>query len=162
MERFRAQQAEAARRGGRSGASDRASAARTTASRPSAETRSASASGRSCADRIRRNRGRGRAIGGVVGGVAGIVGGRNLGNVARTGLTALAVPVGALIGDAIASRLDCREQEQAAAATEQALAGGVGTAVTWQSETRPNVTGTSTVTAIEAPANATEGLGGRR
>jgi hypothetical protein len=100
---------------------------------------------------VRRNRGRGRAIGGALGGVAGLVGGRNLGTVARIGVTALSVPVGALIGDAIASRLDCREQEQAARATEQALAGGVGTTIAWQSETRPGVTGTSTVTAVEAP-----------
>lgn len=150
MERFRAQQAAAARRGGRSGASARAGTARSTPSRPAVQTGIAGTSGRSCADQVRRARGRGRAIGGVVGGVAGIVGGRNLGNVARVGVAALSAPVGALIGDAIASRLDCREQEQAALATEQAVEGGVGTTVTWRSDTRGGVSGTSTVTAIEA------------
>ncbi len=100
---------------------------------------------------MQRNRQRGRAVGGALGGIAGVVGGRNLGNVARIGVAAVAVPVGALIGDAIASRLDCREQEQAAQATEQAVEGGVGTTITWQSETRPGVSGTTTVTAVEAP-----------
>jgi surface antigen len=93
-------------------------------------------------------------VGGALGGIAGVVGGRTLGTAARVGLAAVAIPVGALIGDAIASRLDCREQEQAAEATEQAVAGGVGTTITWRSETRPNVTGTSTVTAVEAPVSA--------
>jgi hypothetical protein len=154
MARYRAQQAEAerqnARRGGRSSGGTRASTERTAAE----GSRATNTSGLSCADQVRRNRQRGRAVGGVVGGVAGLVGGRHLGNVARIGVAALSVPVGALIGDAIASRLDCREQEQAARATEQAVEGGVGTTITWRSETRPNVTGTSTVTAVEAPVVA--------
>ena len=44
---------------------------------------------------------------------------------------ALGAPVGALIGDAIARLLDCDEQRQAAAATEEAVRGGVGTTTTW-------------------------------
>ena len=54
--------------------------------------------------------------------------------------------------------LDCREREKAAQATEQvteqatvqAERGGsaVGTTATWESETRPGVTGRSTVTAV--------------
>jgi len=155
MARFRAQQAETGRqnagRASRSSGGTRANTGRAAPQRSASNARSASTPGRSCADQIRRNRGRGRAIGGALGGVAGIVGGRNLGTAARIGVAALSVPVGALIGDAIASRLDCREQEQAAQATEQAVEGGVGTTISWRSETRPNVTGTSTVTAVEAP-----------
>lgn len=109
--------------------------------------------GRTCEQQNRRNRGRGRAIGGILGGIAGAAGGRRLGTLGRV----LAVPVGVLIGDAIARLLDCREQEQAAAATETAVtqameAGaerGVGTTVPWTSETRPGVTGSSTVTALD-------------
>jgi surface antigen len=158
MARYRAQQAEAerqnARRGGRASSETRASTERAAPQRTAERTRAASTSGLSCADQVRRNRQRGRAIGGALGGVAGLVGGRQLGNAARIGVAVAAVPVGALIGDAIASRLDCREREQAAQATEQAVEGGVGTTITWRSETRPNVTGTSTVTAVEAPVVA--------
>jgi surface antigen len=57
--------------------------------------------------------------------------------------------IGRSLSDAIASRLDCDEQEQAAAATEAALQGGVGTTVTWTSETREGVSGSSTIVAAE-------------
>jgi surface antigen len=57
--------------------------------------------------------------------------------------------MGSMLGDAIMNMLDCREQEQAATATETAVRGGnVGDSATWQSESRPGVTGTSTVTAV--------------
>jgi surface antigen len=85
----------------------------------------------------------------VIGGVAGGVLGRGS-TVQRLATVALAAPVGALIGDAIASRLDCHEQRQAAAATEQVVERGVGATQTWTSETRPGVTGSSTVTAAAA------------
>ena len=103
-----------------------------------------------CRDQRRRARGRGRAIGGVLGGVAGGVLGRGS-TVQRLATVALAAPVGALIGDTIARRLDCHEQRQAAAATEQVVERGVGATQTWTSETRPGVTGSSTVTAAAAP-----------
>ena len=108
------------------------------------------ANGRTCAQQQRRNRRRGRAAGGVLGGVAGGL----LGNSAIGRLAAIATlaPVGALIGEAIASKLDCREQLQAAHATEEAVRGGVGTTTTWTSDTRPNVTGSSTVVAADASA----------
>jgi hypothetical protein len=74
--------------------------------------------------------------------------------------------VSLLLGEAISRLLDCREQEQAADATErvveqaaqQAAASppanggaqrGVGATVPWTSETRPGVTGSSTVTALQ-------------
>jgi len=115
---------------------------------------------RTCEQQSRRNRGRGRAIGGILGGVAGAAGGRSLGTLGRV----LSVPVGALIGDTIARLLDCREQEQAAAATESAVtqaaaAGaerGIGTTVPWTSETRPGVTGSSTVTALDQEAGGAQ------
>lgn len=94
--------------------------------------------------RNERRRQRGRGIGGFLGNVAG---GRLGGG---AGLVTNLLPVGQLLGEAIASLLDCHEQEQAATATETAVRGGnVGDSASWQSETRPNVTGTSTVTAVD-------------
>ena len=102
-----------------------------------------------------RARNRGRLIGGLVGGVAGGLVGRNRRNPAAALATAL--PVSLLLGEAISRLLDCREQEQAAEASEQVVeqaadAGaqrGIGATVPWTSETRPGVTGSSTVTALE-------------
>jgi surface antigen len=108
-----------------------------------------SRTGENCDQQNQRNRRRGRGIGGFLGGVAGVVGGR-AGGVA--GVVTSVLPVGALLGEAIASMLDCHEQQQAAGATEQAVRGGVGTTASWESETRPNVTGSSTVTASEPVA----------
>lgn len=51
--------------------------------------------------------------------------------------------------DAIACRLDPAEQVQAAAATEEVTRGEeVGATANWTSETRPNVSGSSTVASI--------------
>ena len=105
-----------------------------------------------CREQQHRNRRRGSAIGGVVGGVAGGLLGRG-NTLQRIATVALAAPVGALIGDAIASHLDCHEQRQAAAATEQVVERGVGATETWTSDTRPGVTGSSTVTAAAIPAD---------
>lgn len=64
--------------------------------------------------------------------------------------TAPAVPyVTPELTRAIEHALNCGEQRQAAAATDQAIAAPVGTTVRWTSETRPNVSGSSTVTATE-------------
>jgi len=49
--------------------------------------------------------------------------------------------------------LDCKEQVQAAKATDQAVRGGVGTEVKWQSESRANVSGSSKVTGQEQLAD---------
>ena len=144
--------AHSARHAGRSGSDTQATAL--TAVRdapPAADAGSPSAApiaaaSEECQDRRQRARHRGRAIGGVLGGVAGGVLGRGS-TLQRLATVALAAPVGALIGDAIASHLDCHEQRQAAAATEQVVERGVGATQTWTSETRPGVTGSSTVTA---------------
>lgn len=103
-----------------------------------------------CDEQMARNRRRGRGIGSLVGAGAGLLGNR-VG--APAGLIAAALPVGAILGDAIAQRLNRCEQEQAAVATEEATRGGVGTTATWTSETRPNVTGSSVVTAAETGAD---------
>jgi surface antigen len=109
-------------------------------------------SGRTCEQQQRRNRNRGRAIGALVGGVAALSG---VADDLGPGALAL-VPAGALLGDLIAGLLDCDEQERAAAATERAVAGGVGTTETWTSETRPGVSGSSTVLALEPEAGGGE------
>ena len=93
-----------------------------------------------------RNQGRHR-MGGMLGGVArGMLG--RVGGAASN----VILPVGSLLGDAIMNLLDCDEQQKAATATEEAVRGGVGTTTTWRSETRPGVTGSSTVTAASNTA----------
>ncbi|MEA3029504.1 MAG: hypothetical protein QOG13_829 [Sphingomonadales bacterium] len=124
-------------------------AAAPAAAAPPAEPARAAVTSDQCDRQNRRNRGRGRALGGLLGAVGGAAIGR--GNVGRVAAAALGAPVGALIGDRIARLLDCREQQQAAAATEQAVERGVGTTTSWASETRPGVTGSSTVTAAATP-----------
>jgi surface antigen len=59
---------------------------------------------------------------------------------------------GSDITAAVERMLNCDEQRQAAEATERALVGPVGTAVAWTSESRPGVSGSSTVTAVETAA----------
>ena len=91
-----------------------------------------------------RNEGRHR-VGGMLGGMA-------RGMLGRVGGAASSVvlPMGSMLGDAIMNLLDCREQEQAAQATETATRGGnVGDSASWRSESRPNVAGNSTVTAVD-------------
>ena len=90
---------------------------------------------------------------GMFGAIAGGIAGSALGGwgaPAAVGL--LAYPVGSLLTDAIIKKLDCKEQVQAATATDNAVRGGVGTTETWQSETRPGVSGSSTVVAQNSAA----------
>lgn len=97
--------------------------------------------GRNCQRNEGRRRG-GSALGGIARGVLGRVGGGAAANIVA--------PMGSMLGDAIMNMLDCREQEQAAQATEQATrSGNVGDSASWQSASRPNVSGTSTVTAAD-------------
>ena len=104
-----------------------------------------SRTGENCDQQNQRNRRRGRGIGGFLGGLGGRFGG-------AAGVITSIAPVGQLLGEAIASLLDCREQQQAANATEEAVRGGVGTTSSWQSATRPNVSGSSTVTTADNSA----------
>jgi hypothetical protein len=62
-------------------------------------------------------------------------------------VAAAALPAAAFLSDKLLTMLDCKEQQQAATATQQAIRGGVGTEVSWKSESRPNVIGKSKVTA---------------
>jgi hypothetical protein len=77
---------------------------------------------------------------GQVGGTAGAV-------------ASAALPAASMLGEELMKILDCKEQQQAAKATDEAIRGGVGAESTWQSETRPNVRGTSKVTAEEKLAD---------
>lgn len=64
------------------------------------------------------------------------------------------IPAQSMLTDAFLDLLDCGEQQQAARATEtvttQAEAEGAGATVAWRSETRPGVSGSSTVTSVDA------------
>jgi hypothetical protein len=83
-------------------------------------------------------------MGGLLGGIANRI----------TGGSVAGIPVPTdTLSEAIVSLLDCREQQQASAATDEAIRGGVGTTTEWTSESRPGVRGTSTVTAQERQAN---------
>jgi hypothetical protein len=84
--------------------------------------------------------------GGMFGAIAGGIANSALGVAGvPTGIGMLSLPVGSLLTDAIIRKLDCKEQVQAATATDTAVRGGVGTTSAWESETRPGVKGSSTV-----------------
>lgn len=85
----------------------------------------------------------GSMLGGIAGGVLGNAG----------GMASTLIPVGSIVADELLKLLDCKEQKQAANATNEALRGGVGTEVKWQSETRQNVSGASKVTGQEQLAD---------
>jgi hypothetical protein len=90
-------------------------------------------------------------FGSILGGLANQV-------VGRTGMDTVAgglIPVGSIVADELLKLLDCKEQKQAANATNEAIRGGVGTEVRWQSESRQNVSGASKVTGQEALADGT-------
>jgi hypothetical protein len=86
-------------------------------------------------------------FGSVLGGIASSAIGGHVGGLGY------ALPVASLLSDAIIELLDCKEQKQAAAATDEAVRGGVGTTATWESESRPGVKGRSTVEAEEQLAD---------
>ena len=89
----------------------------------------------------------GSMLGSVAGSVLGSVGG-GVGTVAS-----VALPAATLLGDELLRLLDCKEQQQAAKATNDAIRGGVGTEVAWKSESRANVAGSSRVTGEEKLAD---------
>jgi hypothetical protein len=72
-----------------------------------------------------------------------------------TSVAGVALPTESLLDEALLRLLDCREREQAAVATTQAIRGGVGTTASWDSDTRPGVSGTSTAQAEERLADGT-------
>jgi len=90
----------------------------------------------------------------MFGGLLGSIGGGLLGHAGAAGsVVAAALPATSYLTDQLLKILDCKEQQQAAKATDQAIRGGVGTEVSWKSESRPNVSGTSKVTAQEQLAD---------
>jgi hypothetical protein len=92
----------------------------------------------------------------MFGGFLGAVGGGLLGHAGIAGnVISLAMPVGSYLTDELLKMLDCKEQQQAATATNEAIRGGVGTTSTWQSESRPNVSGSSSVTGEQRTADGT-------
>lgn len=91
----------------------------------------------------------GSLLGSIANNALGQVGG-------NAGAVLNSFPVGTMLSDAIVNLLDCKEQQQAAKATDDALRGGVGTEVTWKSDTRANVSGTSKVTGQEQLADGSQ------
>jgi surface antigen len=93
--------------------------------------------------------------GGMFGAIASGIAGTALGGWGGAGGTLIAagLPVASLLTDAIIRKLDCKEQVQAATATDNAVRGGVGTTETWESDSRPGVKGSSTVRDQRASAD---------
>ena len=91
----------------------------------------------------------------MFGGLLGSIGGSVLGSVGGNvgAVASLALPAASYLGEELLRMLDCKEQQQAAKATDDAIRGGVGTEVAWTSETRANVSGKSKVTAEEKLAD---------
>src|SRR5438270_3411616 len=95
----------------------------------------------------------------IFGSVLGSIGGSLLGRAGVAGdVVAAALPVGSYLTDQLLKLLDCKEQQQAAKATDQAIRGGVGTEVSRKSDSRPNVSGKSKVTAQEQLADGSQCL----
>ncbi len=112
------------------------------------EAAAASTPSTQCADTPQK-KARRSLFGGIASGMlGGMLGGSGVGSMAIA-----ALPAASLLSDAIMKMLDCKEQQQAAKATDDALRGGVGTEVAWKSETRANVTGASKVTASQQLAD---------
>lgn len=95
----------------------------------------------------------------MFGSMLGSIGGHLLGHAGVAGdVVAASLPAASYLGDQLLKMLDCKEQQQAAKATDQAIRGGVGTEVSWKSESRPNVTGSSKVTGQEQLADGSQCL----
>jgi len=93
----------------------------------------------------------------MFGSILGNIGSSVLGRVgANSNVVSLALPAASYLGDELLKLLDCKEQQQAAKATDEAIRGGVGTEVSWKSDSRPNVSGTSKVTGQEQLADGSQ------
>jgi surface antigen len=90
------------------------------------------------------------------GNLFGNIAGRALGRAGvPSSVGGIGLPTEQLLSVAITAALDCRERQQAAAATNEAVRGGVGTTASWQSDTRPNVSGTARSTGEQRSADGT-------
>jgi hypothetical protein len=93
----------------------------------------------------------------ILGGLASSFGSTLLGRSGVAGdVVAAALPATSYLTDELLKMLDCKEQQQAAKATDEAIRGGVGTEVSWKSESRSNVTGSSKVTGQEQLADGSQ------
>jgi predicted lipid-binding transport protein (Tim44 family) len=107
-------------------------------------TAAASANPRQCAADTPQKKAKRGMFGAMMGSMAGAFLG-SAGGVAGT-VASVALPAASMLGEELLRLLDCKEQQQAAKATDDAIRGGVGTEVKWTSESRANVTGRSRVT----------------
>ena len=108
-----------------------------------------------CTDTTEKQRKRsmfGSILGGVASGVLGSVGGT-----AAT-VAIVTLPAASYLGEELLRVLDCKEQQQAAKATDDAIRGGVGTEVAWKSESRAGVHGASKVTGQQQLADGSQCL----
>ena len=84
---------------------------------------------------------------GLLGSLAGNLAGDVLGRAGvPSSVGGVYIPIRSVLSEGITRLLNCKEQRQAANATTEAIRGGVGTEVKWQSESRQNVSGSSKVT----------------
>ena len=96
----------------------------------------------------KKSRGRGRLLGGIFGGVLGSVAGLD-----KVGTLITSVAGGLIVGE-IACKLSEDEQEKAAEATLAVVEKEeVGAVANWQSPTRGDVSGSSTITALNTEPN---------
>lgn len=120
--------------------------------KPKSAPASGDAASQRCADKP-QNSGS-RMMKSFLGNMIGSATSRATGSMGLVGSWLPSAEVAGLLTDAIACKLDPAEQKQAAEATVAATRGEtVGNSVEWQSASRPNVTGRSTVTAKTAAAN---------
>lgn len=97
-----------------------------------------------------------RGLSGLLGGIARGVVQRGIG---ATGLPldyATQSTLDTMLTDFIACQLEPKEREQAAAATADVLERGDGATASWESDTRPGVSGSSSVTASSSLADGTQ------
>jgi surface antigen len=94
-------------------------------------------------------------LGSLAGNLAGDVLGRSG---VPSSVAGVYIPVSSLVSEGITRLLNCKEQRQAAEATQQAVRGGVGSTASWTSENRPAVSGSSTVTGQTARADGSRCL----
>jgi predicted lipid-binding transport protein (Tim44 family) len=115
-----------------------------------AQAAAAQAAPTQCADTAQK-----KAKRSMFGGMLGSIGGALVGSMGGTAgaVASAALPAASMLGEELMRLLDCKEQQQAAKATDEAIRGGVGAQSSWQSETRPNVHGSSKVTASEQLAD---------
>src|SRR3954454_14327909 len=121
------------------------------AAQPAAAASATPGAARQCAADTPQRKAKRSMFGSVMGSMAGAFLG-SAGGVAGT-VASVALPAASMLGEELLRLLDCKEQQQAAKATDDAIRGGVGTEVKWTSESRANVTGTSKVTAQQQLAD---------